>query len=165
VVLDALNYTKEKFELCITGRGELEPLVSACRDSRVHYLGYLKYEEYQKALSETDVCVNAQLAKGEFGNASFPSKIYEYLSYGKLVISSDVADVGEALGQIAFLYRDDDPKALAECMDQVIRVTQNPEELSVYRDKIREFVEENSMERVAQKVNCMLKEIADKKNG
>lgn len=156
VLLEALNYTTTDFELTITGRGEAEEKIRNTKDTRIRFLGYLDYETYKKELSETDICLNVQLAHHEFGNFSFPSKIFEYLSSGKLVVSSDVADAKAALGDTLIIYENDEPKQLAEAIDKAIAIWNNSKEYQEYQKKIAKIVEDNSIQKVAQKVNKLL---------
>lgn len=159
VVMEALKYTDAKFKLQITGRGDKEELAKNSTDDRVEFLGYLDYETYQQKLQEAEICLNAQLAHHEFGNFSFPSKIFEYLSAGKLVISSDVADAEEALGEALLIYHEDNPKELAKAMERGIAIWQNKMEWQHYQRKIQEVIQDNSMGQVAAKVNELLEKV------
>lgn len=161
VLLEALAYTKEDFILTITGRGEAEQQVRAQKDRRIWFLGYLDYAAYKKELEETDICLNVQLAHHEFGNFSFPSKIFEYLSAGKLVISSDVADTKEALGDTLILYGEDDPRQLAAAIDRAIAIQKNEKERQIYQNKIAAVVEQNTIDKVAERVNRLLEKVAN----
>lgn len=156
VLLEALAYTDEEFELQITGRGSLVEQVAKCKDPRVKVLGFLDYEEYKRVLQASDICINAQLAHGNFGNYSFPSKIYEYLSYHKLVVSSDVADAKEALRGIAFVYEKDSARELAKTIDEAIRVWSNPESRESYDIAITKYIHENSIHEIAKQANQMI---------
>ena len=159
VVMEALKYTEADFKLQITGRGDKETLAKDGTDKRVEFLGYLDYETYQQKLRESDICLNAQLAHHEFGNFSFPSKIFEYLSAGKLVISSDVADAEEALGEALLIYHNDDPKELAKKIEQAIAIWQDKNKWQHYQMKISDVIQENSIGRVAEKVNKLLDKV------
>lgn len=158
-LLDALAYTKADFKLQLTGRGEGEKHIRECDDRRIAYLGFLDYVTYRQVLNEADICVNAQLAHHEFGNFSFPSKICEYLSERKLVVSSDVADAKEVLKDIAFVYEDDDPKKLAEAIERAIAVWKLEDERQQYQERIEAFVADNSIHKIAENVNQLLDEI------
>lgn len=162
VLLEALKHTKTEFTLKISGRGECETQVASCKDSRVDFLGYISYEQLQEEMQQADICINAQLAHHEFGNFSFPSKIFEYLSAGKLVVSSDVADAEEALGDTLLIYHEDSPVELARTLEQAISICKNPTERQTYQRKIEAVIRENSMDAVAAKVNHLLEEITDK---
>ncbi len=159
VVLEALSYTNLDFTLKITGRGEAEERVKACTDPRVRFLGYLDYSDYKKELSEADICINAQLSRHAFGGFSFPSKIFEYLSAGKPVVSSDVADTKEALSDALFLYYEDDPKQLAAAMERAAAVCMDEKAYAGYRAKISEVIRENSISSVAENVNRLFEKI------
>ncbi len=159
VVMEALKYTDAEFKLQITGRGDKEEFAKDSSDKRVEFLGYLDYETYQQKLREADICVNAQLAHHEFGNFSFPSKIFEYLSAGKLVISSDVADAEEALGDALLIYHKDDPKELAKMIEKAIEIRQSDKQRKLYQMKIADVIRENAIGRVAEKVNELLDKV------
>lgn len=159
VVMEALKYTDAEFKLQITGRGDKEELAKNSEDKRVEFLGYLDYETYQQKLREADICLNAQLAHHEFGNFSFPSKIFEYLSAGKLVISSDVADAEEALGDALLIYHKDSPEELAKMLERAISIRKSTGEWKYYQEKIAEVIRDNSMDQVAYRVNALLDKI------
>lgn len=159
VLLQSLREIEDEFELYVTGKGSSEGKVKECQDHRIHFLGFIDYEEYEEVLKSADICINAQLTHQSFGNFSFPSKIYEYLSYQKLVVSSDVADAREAIGEIAFVYENDDPKALAKELKKAIAVLKDEEKYKEIRKKIADFIEENQIEKVAERVNLLLDEI------
>lgn len=159
VVMEALKYTKADFKLQITGRGDKEELAKNSTDDRVEFLGYLDYAAYQQKLKEAEICLNAQLAHHEFGNFSFPSKIFEYLSAGKLVISSDVADAEEALGDALLIYHEDSPQELAKAIEDGIAIWKNKSRWQYYQIKIQEVIQENSMEQVAARVNELLEKV------
>lgn len=156
VLLEALKFTSEDFSLVITGRGDLESKVLACKDQRVDFRGYLDFEEYKSLIKNADICINAQLSDAEFGNVSFPSKIYEYLSNGKMVVSSDVADAKTAIGDFSFIYEKDSPKELARCLNEAISALKDPKLRLEYQKKIEQFVEDNSIKKMAQKANLLL---------
>jgi glycosyltransferase involved in cell wall biosynthesis len=163
VLLEALKYTNTEFRLQITGRGEAEDLIRECTDPRVEYLGFLNYDDYVRILRNADICVNAQLAHHEFGNFSFPSKLYEYLSERKLVVSSDVADARAAIGDVAFIYGNDDPKELAAALEEAVGVLYDTERYREYQSRIQRLIQENSIEFVAERVNNLLDSIGAKK--
>ena len=75
------------------------------------------------------------------------------------MVSSDVADAKEAIGEIAFVYENDDPKALAKELKKAIAVLKDEEKYKEIRQKIADFIEENQIEKVAERVNLLLDEI------
>jgi glycosyltransferase involved in cell wall biosynthesis len=116
-------------------------------------------------LENADICVNAQKSKEGFGDFSFPSKLFEYLSEHKIVVSSDVADVREALADTVIIYEDDKPEKLASALEEAIQIAESPDEYQKMMQKIEDFIEQNSLEQTAAKIDKMLAEILkEKKN-
>lgn len=159
VLLKAMRYFKTDCKLYITGRGELEHTLCDIEDPRIEYLGYLSYEEYQKVLKEADICICAQRAKASFGQVSFPSKIFEYISEHKLVITSDVADAMDYLKYVALVYTEDDPIRLAECMQKAIDIYNNSKKRDYYAQQIETCIKENSVEATAKTFRNFVAEI------
>jgi glycosyltransferase involved in cell wall biosynthesis len=159
VLLQAMQYLKEDCRLYITGKGELSASLSTITDPRIQYLGYLTYEEYREVLKKAHVCICAQRSKASFGQVSFPSKIFEYLSEHKLVITSDVADAKQYLDGVALVYTDDDPKQLAECMKKALAVYDNEETRSYYAAQIEKCIKENSVEATAEEFRKFVTEV------
>ena len=156
IVLDALNYIDENFELIVTGRGELEEAFETTSDERVQYLGYLSYEMYLKELAKADICLCAQLMNDDFCAGCFPSKIFEFLSARKVVVSSAVSDVREVLGDTIIVYEQDDGEKLALALKKAIEICQNCEALQHYQEEVDKFVNDNAIEAVAERLQELL---------
>jgi len=75
------------FELFISGDGPLKDFIidKEKENSKITYLGNLNEEEYHNLLLRADICVNSQIPSIDI---NFPSKITQYLSLGKFVIST-----------------------------------------------------------------------------
>lgn len=159
VLLGAMEHLKADCKLLITGRGELEDKLKEVKDERIEYLGYLSYEDYCKVLKDADVCICAQRSKASFGQVSFPSKIFEYMSAHKLVITSDVADASAYLKDVALVYTEDDPKRLAVCMQMAIDIYDDKEKHDYYARQIEACIQENSVEETAKTFRDFVAEI------
>ena len=159
VLLEAMEHLKADCKILITGRGELENKLKEVKDERIEYLGYLSYEDYCKVLKDADVCICAQRSKASFGQVSFPSKIFEYMSAHKLVITSDVADASAYLKDVALVYTEDDPKRLAVCMQMAIDIYDDKEKHDYYARQIEACIQENSVEETAKTFRDFVAEI------
>lgn len=58
----------------------------------IEFLGSLNGAEYRATLEMADVCLALQNPLGRHGQIKTPSKVYEYLANGKIVIATDVGD-------------------------------------------------------------------------
>jgi len=75
--------------LVICGSGDDRDAVTeyACRDGRIDYRGQVSPEEAAACARQGDILVNPRRNDSEYTKYSFPSKIIDYLSYGKPVIA------------------------------------------------------------------------------
>ena len=85
------NYRDKDFIINITGKGDMEELVRSCAakyDGHIKYHGFLSREELIGLYKKTDVFISMQDAAHPFSEASYPSKVFDFLSTGKLVLNS-----------------------------------------------------------------------------
>lgn len=120
VLLDALKYTAEDFKLIITGKGPRSELLKNHLDPRIHFLGFLDYEEIVINLHQSDILVNPQREGIDFAKASFPSKIFDYIATGNVIVSSNVGDMRSFSNDAFYIYENDDPVNLSAAIDIAI---------------------------------------------
>lgn len=84
------NDSPYSFEFYISGKGDLSEKVEVTseQDSRIKYLGYMSDSEYYSKIRDMDVFVNPRNMSFPQNQNNFPSKVLEYLSTGKSVIST-----------------------------------------------------------------------------
>ncbi len=74
-------------ELYISGNGDVSSYNIESYPN-IHYLGYMEYLDYLHILEKTDVCLSLRNPDYPENLNNFPSRIIEYFSYNKLVIST-----------------------------------------------------------------------------
>lgn len=123
------------------GKGNaVDEILEAARyDSRIEYVGMLNMGELFKVYEKSDVLLNLRIE--EENDMHFPSKLLEYMSVGKWVISTPVAHAERDYGEfLDFLY-EMTPDALALKMESIAGM---PKELLLDRGlKTRAFMLEN----------------------
>lgn len=72
-------------ELYISGNGEVEDLSAW---PHIHYYGMCSFNEYLNLLNKCDICLNLRNPNLPENLNNFPSKVLEYLSYNKVVVST-----------------------------------------------------------------------------
>jgi glycosyltransferase involved in cell wall biosynthesis len=110
--------------LLITGSGPLQSYVRdiANRHKNIAYLGVLSEDEFATVLRDADVCVNPQPSEHKFADSSFPSKVVNYLTHGKIVISSRTPSlVKSRYSDMVLFYDDEDDKSLQAVLGQIVR--------------------------------------------
>ena len=114
------------WQLDITGSGPLEESVlqrikCAPWKERVRFHGALNREDFEALLGSVHVGLNCQQSSNRLCGAMFPSKVFEYLSFGLIVLSSRASAVPEICGNaVAYYDNEADPASLAGVMAQVI---------------------------------------------
>jgi glycosyltransferase involved in cell wall biosynthesis len=97
------------FEVHICGSGTQEQwtldYLKRLHDVNIQYHGFLSDREYLSVLSQADVCLALQDPTGRYGDDKTPSKVYEYLGYGKMVIAADVGDLSVLPAEVITLCR------------------------------------------------------------
>lgn len=87
----------------------------------VTFHGFLDRASYLEVLSQCDVALALQLGLGSAGKTNVPSKAFEYLAAGKLVVVCDVGDFAALAGDRLVLLGDESPSALAAILCDVSR--------------------------------------------
>lgn len=93
VAIGAMNLLPN-YQLVITGKlyginvDELEILLDKSKYKNIQYLGNLSYDEYLKLLNKSFVALSLRNPKDLQHGYNFPSKIAEYLSYNKFVVTT-----------------------------------------------------------------------------
>lgn len=86
---DIINKIQGNYEFWITGKGPLEPMVhdyTKKYPDKIHYHGFVSRDDLLKLYENVDAFVSLQKPEHEFSTGSSPSKIYEFLSTGKICV-------------------------------------------------------------------------------
>lgn len=144
VFLDSLKYFDDDCHVIITGKGTIQS-----DDKRVDFKGFIPYEKVQELMMQSDLLVQCQLSKNKFSGVSFPSKLFEYIATGNMIVSSDIKEV-KTFAEDAFVYYDnDDPKKLANAIKYLMKKNYLTQQIT---DKIKMLCEENVPESVGKNI-------------
>jgi glycosyltransferase involved in cell wall biosynthesis len=144
------------------GAGQLSHEIRAIADelalNNVRFLDWVEYEQVPDCLAQADVCLGIFGATAKAGRV-IPGKLYEALSVGKPVITSDSIAVRELLtdGENAVLCTRNDPEALSEA----IRRVHNDRPLldRIAKDGRQTYLANASEDRIGQTVADALREL------
>ncbi len=126
LLLESLNHLPEQgWHLLIAGQGPLaEQVIRLTQDPR--WRGRVEHqyppppEVFNRWLAEAHVGLNCQRTSDPLSSATFPSKVFTYLSAGLPVISSKAGGMEQVCGNACFYYDEETPQALAAAMKAVI---------------------------------------------
>lgn len=127
ILLEALKKIDIELEVYITGYGPLKNKVQeeihninrSKQYLKIKFLDFLSLEEYRNLLINSDILVNPQRENSGFSEVSFPSKIYEYISAGNLVITSNVSDIEKLNKDMFVIYKNDSVEDLANAIEDI----------------------------------------------
>jgi glycosyltransferase involved in cell wall biosynthesis len=95
-------------ELWITGKGDAVAVRDfAAGDDRIKVLGLLEPEKLSKVYARADIFVNPRPVSKRGNERNFPSKLFDYLSYGKPVVSTWTAGLSPAYRKLLTVVEPD----------------------------------------------------------
>ena len=142
VVLQLLREHPElNIKVVFAGKGQDVPIITeyASTDNRVEYAGMLDMDALFKLYENADVLLNIRIE--DTVDYHFPSKLLEYMSTGKHVISTPVAHAARDYGAYLSILKDISSGGLYNKMVEVM----SKGKLSLYESgvKSRAFILEN----------------------
>jgi glycosyltransferase involved in cell wall biosynthesis len=87
----------------------------------VQYHGFVSNDTYRQLLESCDVGLALQKASGTYRDSKTPSKAYEFLGSGKLLVATLVGDLSELFPHAAVLFEPESGEALARLLDAIPR--------------------------------------------
>lgn len=128
-------------ELWICGKGENPAVRLAAReDSRIRVFGMVSESRLIELSHSARAFVNPRPSSLAESRANFPSKLLEYLSYGKPVISSWTPGLHPAYRSVLVVTETETPACLASKICEVLQWTSNVRE--EYRKRCHLFIKE-----------------------
>ncbi|MDO9085178.1 MAG: glycosyltransferase family 4 protein [Anaerolineaceae bacterium] len=144
LLINAFNLAnRDNWRLIIAGKGDMERKIFEFvrQNKNINYMGFLNTEEICNLYEKADVFVNPRLLFENISEFSFPSKIVEYLSTGKPVISTNLPVFDDGFRDHLIISKSDSPRELIQCLEEVSSWDDHQREL--WRKKSLEFVNTN----------------------
>jgi glycosyltransferase involved in cell wall biosynthesis len=120
-LIKAFNLVKtEDVKLVICGKGDNEFLMKALqKNNRITFLGMVNEQKLVSLYYNAYMFINPRLITKKTNNSNFPSKILEYMSYCKPIISTYTGGIDPVYKEIIDFVKTDDPKELADKIDEI----------------------------------------------
>lgn len=141
--VDLLKTPAVEFVLTGQGKGRDPSLAGiTARSSRIRDLGMVAENELQRLALAADVLVNPRPVLAEHSCMNFPSKVLDYISYGRPIVSTRAAGLGPAFDDVLVYTEGDDPSHLARAIDEVLQWSQA--EVAACAERCRRFTQQSS---------------------
>jgi glycosyltransferase involved in cell wall biosynthesis len=147
------------FDLCGTDRYplQLESLSATKNDPIIRLHGLLSDDEYRRLLADAAVALVLQRGKGRYGSLKSPSKAFEFLAAGKLVIATDVGDLAYHSGKRLIMLLQESAEELVRVFEEIVESPQEYEEIAL---AARNFsLVESSYVGVGKKLRAFLSQV------
>lgn len=139
-------------ELHIYGKGDFNKLYSLEKQyNNIFIHGYVSILELENAMLNAFAFVNPRDDKEESNQNTFPSKLLEYISYGKPILSTFSNSLDEEFNNLLLLYNPYNLMSLKEQLNNIKLMNLN--ELIFHKKKLEIFTIKNSWK---QKTNNLL---------
>jgi glycosyltransferase involved in cell wall biosynthesis len=113
-------------------------IAAAKTDNRIHYLGFLSTESLVEKMCQATVFINVRSAETPFIAYSFPSKLLEYMAFGRPTITTALPGIPNEYHEFLYLIRDENPVYIARLITEVCCKSES--ELEHFGCKARDFV-------------------------
>lgn len=116
--------TNPNIQIFFAGNGRDEEYVKQIiqKDRRIVYKGMLSLDELFELYEEVDVLINLRVTEEE-DKYLFPSKIIEYLTIGKYVISTGIGHIKSEYGHMCKVIDKPTPESLSQILNSVHNMT------------------------------------------
>ena len=127
IFLNSLAYADFPCRVSVTGGGPLVELLKSYSAENpfvdFRYLGFVSQEVLDRLMNDADIFVSSLRTDRPFSVYSFPSKVYQYLSFGGKVVSSDLNSLEDLCKNFdnLFLYEGNDAKAIFDAIKKAFQ--------------------------------------------
>jgi glycosyltransferase involved in cell wall biosynthesis len=132
--------------LVMTGQGkgyDRDIARMTAESDRVEDLGMVPQGELERLALSADVLVNPRPVRTDDSRMNFPSKVLDYLSYGRPIVSTRAPGLGPAFDDLLVFSEGDEPRQLAEAIDGVLGWS--PAERTLFAERCQDFAERSSL--------------------
>lgn len=120
-------------KLIITGRGELEDFIKQNCSESINYLGSLSEKDYLETLSNSNILINPRNMNLPENQNNFPSKVFDYLAVGKVLVSTKFSGYEDFLDNFYFCESNE------EDMEKTLKKAINE-----YNKNYKDFMKKNT---------------------
>jgi hypothetical protein len=140
LLVDAMMHVTRECELWICGRGPLASRVedAASCDPRVRFYGLVTDAELDRLMGQASIFVNPRPTHVPENRYNFPSKLLDYFSWGRPVLSTLTQGIPPAYRSLVLPIAEETPRGLAAAIDRVLGSSAHV--LEEAGDRIRSYV-------------------------
>lgn len=120
------------------------------RDPRVEYLGFLSRDALMRVHAEASVFINPRPRQDSANRMTFPSKLLDYLAYGKPTVSTWTEGLAPDYRNLLLVPEQDTPEAYAALIDEAL--SESPDSRLKRENSIADWVSTHTWEDQAKRL-------------
>lgn len=145
LILDSLKYAKNDFQLIICGTCKNKNLLTRFEsDSRIEYKGFVSEETLEELSRHALGFINSYLPSAPECEGKFPSKLFEYLSYGRPVVSTLTSGISPDFEEVLFVVKEENANKMAKQLDIIVNKYNSDDNFQAHKNKV--FLEAKTWE-------------------
>lgn len=138
------NVRYQNIELWICGKGSFRQLEQLSQqDSRIKCFGLVSEKRLEELYQQADVFVNPRPSSLDINKFNFPSKIFQYLSYGKPIISTWTDGLSPDYRDLLIVIDELNTLSLNQAIEDIIQWSDVDKQN--LKNKIKKFVQEKKL--------------------
>lgn len=128
------------------GRGDQLPRIieTSQKNYRIQYGGFLESKDLIPELYSADLLINPRPTTESFAAMSFPSKLIEYLSTGRPVLTTKIPSIPHSLEKYFFFIEDETAEGIKMAIEKFINIPISTR--NIHGRLAKKFVEESFSE-------------------
>tara|TARA_B100001248_G_scaffold89409_1_gene65962 strand:+ start:14053 stop:15192 length:1140 start_codon:yes stop_codon:yes gene_type:complete len=152
------SYKSNNVTLLVCGHGQIkkETYKLILSDHRIIFLGTVDKDTLETNFRNTDVFINPRNDKTTDNYMNFPSKIFDYLPYGKPILSSKTLGLSPEYEKILKYTNFYDLNSFSSQLEKIMNW--NEVDWQKHHHDTRIFIEKKSSEKIGRKLSNFIKE-------
>jgi glycosyltransferase involved in cell wall biosynthesis len=151
--LDFAQIDSSDFVLKITGQGKSDIITKLAEENQnIIFLGFLNDYDLDMERRNAFAFVNPRPVNIRMGETNFPSKILEYLSYCKPILSTKSPGLAPYYDNLLFYYDENSISSLERSLKNLFCLSMDDESFVSFREKLKNFGEYHAWKKQVIKI-------------
>ena len=162
IMIEAFKKIENKdAKLLICGKGMYNEFKNRIEnDKRIEYLGLVSKKYLNILYKSATAFINPRLSKYKENNNNFPSKLLDYFSYGKPIISTDTKGINPKYKKMMYLIKNENSDSIKKAIEHVLNLSK-AEKIEVF-ERIKIFsITENSWDINTNMLKIWMKKVGE----
>lgn len=137
-IIEMASYLPNNYVIEIFGSGDMDHILKAVNKPNIIFHGFVPPSKTTSVIENSDIMISPREPVGEYIKYSFPSKIFEYLSFGKRIVTYKLPCYFTEIDEVLDYPEDFTPQSFAK---KIVEASNNLNSQHTRYHKIRELLQ------------------------